>query len=97
MAWGGRLLVVGFAAGDIPKIALNLPLIKGCSIVGVWWGQFAQRDWTQHGRNVAQLGQWYREGRIKPRICATFPLERAAEAINVLARRQVTGKVVLTV
>jgi NADPH2:quinone reductase len=97
MAWGGRLLVVGFADGEIPKIPLNLPLIKGCSIVGVWWGQWAKGHWEQHGRNVAQLGQWYREGRIKPRICASFPLERAAEALNVLAQRKVTGKVVLTV
>jgi NADPH2:quinone reductase len=97
MAWGGRFLVVGFAAGEIPRIALNLPLIKGCSIVGVWWGQFAKGDWARHGRNVEQLGRWYREGRIKPRICASFPLERAADALDLLAQRQVTGKVVLTV
>jgi NADPH2:quinone reductase len=96
MAWGGRLLVVGFAAGEIPKIALNLPLIKGCSIVGVWWGAFAKRDWPQHQANVAQLGRWYREGRIKPRIHAAYPLERAADALHALARREVTGKVVLT-
>jgi len=96
MAWGGRLLVVGFAAGEIPKIPLNLPLIKGCSIVGVWWGQFAKGNWAQHGRNIEQLGQWLREGKIKPHISAAFPLERAVDALNVLARRQVTGKVVLT-
>jgi NADPH:quinone reductase len=96
MAWGGRLLVVGFAAGDIPKIPLNLPLIKGCSIVGVWWGQFAKGNWAQHGRNIEQLGQWFREGKIKPHISAAFPLERAVDALNVLARREVTGKVVLT-
>jgi NADPH2:quinone reductase len=97
MAWGGRLLVVGFADGEIPKIPLNLPLIKGCSIVGVWWGQWSKGHWDQHGRNVAQLGAWFREGRIKPRICASFPLERAADALKVLAERKVTGKVVLTV
>jgi NADPH2:quinone reductase len=96
MAWGGRLLVVGFAAGDIPKIPLNLPLIKGCSIVGVWWGAFAKRDWAQHQANIAQLGRWFAEGRIKPHISATYPLERAADALNALARREVTGKVVLT-
>ena len=96
MAWGGRLLVVGFAAGDIPKIPLNLPLIKGCSIVGVWWGAFAKRDWAQHRDNIAQLGRWFAEGRIKPHISATYPLERAAEALNALAQRGVTGKVVLT-
>jgi NADPH:quinone reductase len=96
MAWGGRLLVVGFAAGEIPRIPLNLPLIKGCSIVGVWWGQFAKGNWAQHGRNIEQLGQWFREGKIKPHISAVFPLERAVDALNVLAQRQVTGKVVLT-
>lgn len=96
MAWGGRLLVVGFAAGEIPRIPLNLPLIKGCSIVGVWWGQFAKGNWAQHGRNIEQMGQWFREGKIKPHISASFPLERAVDALNVLARRQVTGKVVLT-
>jgi NADPH2:quinone reductase len=96
MAWGGRLLVVGFAAGEIPKVPLNLPLIKGCSIVGVWWGAFAKRDWAQHQSNVAQLGRWYAEGKIKPHISATYPLERAADALDALAARSVTGKVVLT-
>jgi NADPH2:quinone reductase len=96
MAWGGRLLVVGFAAGDIPKIPLNLPLIKGCSIVGVWWGAFAKRDWAQHQANIAQLGRWFAEGKIKPQISATYPLERAADALTALVQRAVTGKVVLT-
>ena len=96
MAWGGRLLVVGFAAGDIPKVPLNLPLIKGCSIVGVWWGAFAKRDWAQHQANIAQLGRWYAEGRIEPHICATYPLEQAASALIALSERRVTGKVVLT-
>jgi NADPH2:quinone reductase len=95
MAWGGRLLVVGFAAGDIPKIPLNLPLIKGCSIVGVWWGAFAKRDWNQHRANIAQLGRWHAEGKIRPHIWATYPLERAADALNALAQRSVAGKVVL--
>jgi len=96
MAWGGRLLVVGFAAGGIPKVALNLPLIKGCSIVGVWWGAFAKRDWAQHQANIAQLGRWFAEGRIRPHISARYPLERAADALNALARREVSGKIVLT-
>jgi NADPH2:quinone reductase len=95
MAWGGRFLVVGFAAGDIPRIALNLPLIKGCSIVGVWWGAFSKRDWNAHRANLAQLGRWHAEGRIRPHISATYPLERAADALNALAQRGVTGKVVL--
>src|SRR5690606_15414450 len=96
IAWGGRLLVVGFASGEIPKIPLNLPLIKGCSIVGVWWGAFAKRDWAQHQANIAQLGRWFAEGRIKPHIAASYPLERAADALTALAQRAVTGKVVLT-
>lgn len=96
IAWGGRLLVVGFASGEIPKIPLNLPLIKGCSIVGVWWGAFAKRDWAQHQANIAQLGRWFAEGRIKPHIAASYPLERAADALNALAARQITGKAVLT-
>ena len=96
MAWGGRLLVVGFAAGDIPRIPLNLPLIKGCSIVGVWWGAFAKRDWAQHQANIGQLGRWFAEGKIKPHISATYPLDRAADALTALAQRAVTGKVVLT-
>jgi NADPH2:quinone reductase len=96
MAWGGRFLVVGFAAGDIPKIPLNLPLIKGCSIVGVWIGAFARRDRARHRANVVELGRWFQEGKIKPHISATYPLERAAEALNALSQRRVIGKVVLT-
>jgi NADPH2:quinone reductase len=96
MAWGGRLLVVGFASGEIPKIPLNLPLIKGCSIVGVWWGAFAKRDWAQHQANIAHLGRWFAEGKIRPHIALTYPLEKAAAALNALAQRTITGKVVLT-
>ena len=96
MAWGGRLLVVGFAAGDIPKIPLNLPLIKGCSIVGVWIGAFARRERARHRANVVQLGKWFEEGKIKPHISAAYPLERAADALNAIGQRKVIGKVVLT-
>ena len=96
MAWGGRFLVVGFAAGDIPKIPLNLPLIKGCSIVGVWIGAFARRDRARHRANVVELGRWFREGKIKPHISATYPLDKAADALNALSQRKVIGKVVLT-
>ena len=96
MAWGGRFLVVGFAAGDIPRIPLNLPLIKGCSIVGVWIGAFAKRDPAQHRANALALWKWLAEGKIKPYVSATFPLERAADALNALAGRKVAGKVVLT-
>jgi NADPH:quinone reductase len=96
-AWGGRFLVVGFAAGEIPKIPLNLPLLKGCTIVGVSWGGFMRREPARYRAGVNQLCQWYREGRLKPHIDRTFPLERAAEALTLMATRNVTGKVVLTV
>ncbi|MCU1382294.1 MAG: NADPH:quinone reductase, zeta-crystallin-like oxidoreductase protein [Acidobacteria bacterium] len=96
IAWRGRLLVVGFAAGEIPKIALNLTLLKGCSIVGVFWGDWARREPMHFADAMARLGGWYAEGRLKPHISATFPLERAADALTLMASRQVTGKVVLT-
>ena len=96
MAWGGRHLVIGFTAGDIPKIPLNLPLIKGCSIVGVWIGAFAKQDPARHRANANELWKWFAEGKIKPHISGTYPLERAADALNALANRKVAGKVVLT-
>ena len=97
IAWRGRLLVVGFAAGDIPRIPLNLTLLKGCSIVGVYWGEFTRREPQRFAESIRQLGRWYAEGRLKPHISATFPLERAADALTKMANREVTGKVVLTV
>ena len=96
LAWGGRFLVIGFAAGDIPKIALNLPLIKGCSIVGVWVGAFIRRNPDQHRANARTLYEWYEAGKIKPHVWATYPLTRAADALNAVAGRKVAGKVVLT-
>ena len=97
IAWRGRLLVVGFAAGDIPKIPLNLTLLKGCSIVGVYWGEFARREPQRFAESMQQLGRWYADGKLKPHVSATFPLDRAADALTRMANRQVTGKVVLTV
>ncbi len=94
-AWRGRLLVIGFAAGDIPKIPLNLALLKGCSIVGVFWGDFTKRQPKEFVQSVAQLGTWFREGKLKPHITASFPLEKAADALKMMAARQVKGKVVL--
>jgi NADPH2:quinone reductase len=96
MAWGGRHLVIGFTAGDIPKIPLNLPLIKGCEIVGVWIGAFAKREPAKHRANAQTLWQWMAEGKIKPYISASYPLERVADALNALTARKVAGKVVLT-
>jgi NADPH2:quinone reductase len=97
IAWRGRLLVVGFAAGEIPKIPLNLTLLKGCSIVGVFWGDWARREPKHFAEAMARLDGWYSAGRLKPHISATFPLERAADALILMASRKVTGKVVLTV
>jgi NADPH:quinone reductase len=97
IAWRGRLLVVGFAAGDIPKIPLNLTLLKGCSIVGVFWGEFTRREPEPFAEGMRQLGRWWAEGKLKPHVSQTFPLERAADALTLMAGRKVTGKVVLTV
>jgi NADPH2:quinone reductase len=96
MAWNGRFLVVGFAAGDIPRIPLNLPLLKGCSVVGVFWGAFTGKEPDRHAANIAELLGWMAEGRISPHVSATYPLERAGEAISELAERRATGKVVVT-
>ena len=95
-AWRGRFLVVGFAAGEIPKIPLNLPLLKGCSIVGVFWGNFTRREPEGFLDQMRQLAAWYAEGRIKPHISARYPLDRAPEALRLMADRKVTGKVILT-
>lgn len=95
MAWNGRFLVVGFAAGDIPKIPLNLALLKGCSIVGVFWGAFTKNEVERNRANNAELMQMYLEGKVKPHIHATYPLERATEALNEVMNKRVSGKVVL--
>ena len=97
IAWRGRLLVVGFAAGDIPKIPLNLTLLKGCSIVGVFWGEFTRREPERFAEAMQRLDRWYADGKLKPHVSETFPLERAADALTLMANRQVKGKVVLTV
>jgi NADPH2:quinone reductase len=97
IAWRGRLLVVGFAAGEIPKIPLNLTLLKGCSIVGVFWGDFTRREPQHFAESMQRLDRWYGEGKLKPHVSATLPLERAAEALTMMAARKVTGKIVLTV
>jgi NADPH2:quinone reductase len=96
MAWNGRFLVVGFAAGDIPKVPLNLALLKGCSIVGVFWGAFTRNEPEHNRRNNEELMQLFAAGKVKPHIHATYPLERAAEALNEVLYKRVSGKVVLT-
>ena len=95
MAWKGRFLVVGFAAGDIPKVPLNLMLLKGCSIVGVFWGAFTKNEPELNRENNWELMAMYAAGKIKPHIHATYPLERAADALNEVLSKRVSGKVVL--
>ncbi len=95
IAWKGRYLVVGFASGDIPKIPLNLTLLKGCQIVGVFWGSFAMREPAANHAHSVQLFRWISEGRVSPAIDEVFPFVRAAEALQKLERREVKGKLVL--
>ena len=97
IAWRGRHLVVGFAAGEIPKLPLNLALLKGASIVGVFWGDFARREPARFAESIAQLARWYDEGRLKPHVDETLPLTSAREALKRMAERKVKGKLVLTV
>lgn len=96
IAWDGRFLVIGFAAG-IPRIALNLPLLKSCEIVGVFWGEFSRRDPEANRANTRALLELYARGAIKPQISERYPLARSAEAIARLATRQAMGKIVVTV
>ena len=97
IAWEGKYLVVGFAAGDIPKIPLNLALLKGCDIVGVFWGTWVAKNPKRHQESVAELLAMYEQGKIKPFVSERFPLARAAEAIKHLASRKAMGKVVVTI
>lgn len=97
IGWNGRYLVVGFAAGAIPSLPLNLPLIKGASIVGVFWGAFTQAEPALHRENMDELLRWYNEGRIKPHVSKHFTLDEGPAAIRWMMDRKATGKVVLTV
>jgi NADPH2:quinone reductase len=94
-AWRGRFLVVGFAAGEIPKLPLNLTLLRERSIVGVFWGEAMRREPQQHVANMRKLMQWFAEGKVKPVISERVPLEGAAAAIARLANRQAMGKIVV--
>jgi NADPH2:quinone reductase len=96
IGWQGRHLVVGFTAG-IPKLPLNLTLLKSCQVVGVFWGEFAARYPAQHAANVAALMALYLDGRIKPAVTERFPLARGADAIARLGGRQARGKVVVVI
>jgi len=96
MAWNGRFLVVGFAAGRIPSIPLNLALLKGCAIVGVFWGAFTRNEPRRNEANLQELLEWFKAGKVRPHISARYPLERAADALRDVMERRVKGKVVLT-
>jgi NADPH2:quinone reductase len=93
--WRGRYLVVGFAGGEIPRLPLNLPLLKGCAIVGVFWGDFLRREPAAAADDLRALVALYAEGRIKPRVSMRVPLARAGEAITALLQRRVLGKAVV--
>jgi NADPH2:quinone reductase len=96
MAWEGRYLVIGFAAGSIPRIPLNLTLLKSCDLMGVFWGAFTARNPKRNQEHLAEISRWVREGKLHPHISARFELARGGEAIRMLADRKAQGKVVVT-
>jgi NADPH2:quinone reductase len=96
IGWRGRYLVVGFANGDIPKLPFNLALLKGASIVGVFWGDFARREPQRNAAAFEQMVGWIREGKLTPLVSARYPLEDTARALNDMAQRRVLGKIVIT-
>ena len=95
MAWNGRLLIIGFASGTIPKLPVNLALVKGYSAVGVFWGDFTQREPQVFADNMRELMGWYLSGKVKPLIEKTYPLANASEALNHIHGRKAMGKIVL--
>jgi len=97
IGWNGRYLVIGFAAGEIPRLPMNLPLIKGASIVGVFWGAFTAREPKLHQENMRELLIWYAQGKLKPHVSERFSLEDGAKAIRWMMDRKAKGKVVLTI
>ncbi|MEX2036839.1 MAG: zinc-binding dehydrogenase, partial [Xanthobacteraceae bacterium] len=95
LAWEGRYLVVGFAAGEIPKLPLNLVLLKSCDVRGVFWGSWTARDPEAHRANMADLVRWCVEGKLSAHVHASYPLDQAAQALKDIAGRKAMGKVVL--
>jgi NADPH2:quinone reductase len=95
IAWGGRYLVIGFAAGEIPRIPLNLLLLKGCEMAGVFFGRFSELDPAAHAANMQQLLAWCQDGTLKPHIGKVFPLEETAQAVTMLEARKAVGKIVV--
>ncbi len=97
IAWGGRFLVVGFAAGEIPKLPLNLVLLKGCDVRGVFWGAWSERDHAGNRANIEQILQWCAQGKLSAHVHQTFALDEIAQALHMLADRKAMGKVILRV
>jgi NADPH2:quinone reductase len=95
IAWLGRYLVVGFAAGEIPKLPLNLVLLKGCDVLGVFWGSWIERDPQGHCANMTQILEWCAQGKLSPHVHAVYPLSEATTALKAIAARQVMGKAIL--
>ncbi len=95
MAWGGRLLVIGFANGEIPKLPLNLLLLREGEAVGVFWGAWTQRDPAGHAANVARIMQWFTEGKLKPHVGGAYPLSQVKDALDDVMGRRAQGKIVL--
>ena len=95
IAWRGRYLVIGFADGNVPALPLNLPLLKGASLVGVFWGEFAKREPKHNARGMQELVGWMGSGALKPLISKTYPLADAPQALMDMAARKVIGKVVV--
>jgi NADPH2:quinone reductase len=95
-AWNGRVLVVGFAGGEIPKVPANLLLLKNASLVGVFWGAWVNREPEQNRKNFSMLFEWYEAGQLQPLVSHTFPLAKAKDALDTIIQRQVVGKCVIT-
>ncbi|MFT5571597.1 MAG: NADPH2:quinone reductase [Cryomorphaceae bacterium] len=96
MAWNGRFLVIGFASGPIPKIPLNLTLLKGCSIMGVFWGRFTSEEPNVHLQNIQQLWTYFAQGKLTPLVTDCFPSEQYEDAFNCLLERRARGKVIIS-
>lgn len=97
VAWRGRVLVIGFASGQISKIPANLPLLKGSSIVGVFWGRFTEEEPETNAENTAELFRLLQDGKLKPHVSETYPLEKSALALEALAARRAKGKIVIKI
>ena len=96
MNWEGRYLVIGFAAGEIPKIPLNLTLLKGCDVLGVFWGAYTARDPKAANQSLREIMAMISEGKLNPDVSAKFPLAEAGKSISLLMDRKAMGKVVVT-